>query len=246
MLVVLSKRFQSFPNHDPEIRRSNRRVNIIGPSSLAVLLLRTRDRSNIHIIFCDIGFLFHRRRRGQPRTHPRRGGLRHSRRGEEPSPFHPFITPEGPDDGAGSDKIYLLTVEGCAILSLRGLPECLLWWAAAHFVLNQRVANPVRNTVWFMFEHVFQVHVKSARLLRLRRLHFCVQPASFPPPPLPASSDVAVWMMSSSAVCCILPYWVGCPLPVWFMFEQFHVKSARPLRLRPACQFPTALSVGIV
>lgn len=30
------------------------------------------------------------------------------------------------------------------------------------------------------------------------------------------------------------------------MFEQFHVKSARPLRLRPACQFPTALSVGIV
>lgn len=77
--------------------------------------------------------------------------------GEEPSPSHPFITLEGPDDGAGSDKIYLLTVEGCAILRLRGLPECLLWWAAAHFVLNQRVANPVRNTVWFMFENVLQV-----------------------------------------------------------------------------------------
>ena len=54
---------------------------------------------------------------------------------------HPNIKPEG-------NERYLV-VERTEVLEIHGLEQSSAW-AAVHFVLNQRTASKVRNTLWFM------------------------------------------------------------------------------------------------
>ena len=40
---------------------------------------------------------------------------------------------------------------------IAGLQDGPILWAAAHFVFNQKTANAVKNTAWFLYKYILLV-----------------------------------------------------------------------------------------
>ena len=70
---------------------------------------------------------------------------------------HPHLKPEG-------NGRYCLVVEGAEVFTgIHGLEESMMLWAIAHFVLNQKTAHKVRNTLWFMCTKVLNAPFDTER-----------------------------------------------------------------------------------
>ena len=57
---------------------------------------------------------------------------------------------------------HALVVEQTAVIrDVSSLPEALLWWAAAHFVLHQKTAYAVKTRSGFFLHMFFSLNLKS-------------------------------------------------------------------------------------
>lgn len=71
---------------------------------------------------------------------------------EGSTPIYPHLKAS---DSDSAHRSYQLIIEGHTVVSDVPLAEALLWWAAAHYVLNQKVAQ--RGAMWFMAHHIMRV-----------------------------------------------------------------------------------------